>query len=85
MVLSDRDNCDLEETGGLIFSRHSLKGLNSSGFSKEQSTSHSPTFLALINVAGAPGPPEAYTSRVLEWNNRIRGMRRINPVLIIPD
>jgi len=61
VVPSDRDNWNLEGAAGLTFSRKFLKGLNNRGFSKEQSTSHSPTFPSLFTGAAAPGLPEAYT------------------------
>lgn len=75
---------DLEGADGLTFSRKFSKGLHDRGFSKEERTVLSPTSPSVFIVAAAPGPPEA-TLCVLEWNNRIRAMRRINLLLIIPD
>lgn len=75
---------DLDEEDGLTFSRKFYKGLNGGGFLKEQSTLHGPHLPIPVHCGSRPGPSEA-TLRVLEWDNRIRGMRRINPLLIIPD
>ena len=50
---------DLEGADGLTFTRNVFKGLTGGSFSKEQSTSQSPTSLSLFTVAAAPGPLEA--------------------------